>query len=65
MVMVAEKRMCRYCGRDGTDRSMIFHPGGVYGECTNVDACERRRIAGDRRSDREEARRERANRTVG
>lgn len=51
-----EKRMCKSCGRDGTARSMYFFPGGVYGECNNVRACERRRIAGDRRSDREEAR---------
>lgn len=54
-----EKRMCRYCGRDGTARSMYFHSGGVYGECLNVRACERRRIAGDRHSDREEDRRQR------
>lgn len=57
---MAEKRMCKFCGRDGTSRSMYWYPGGVYGECLNVQACERRRIAGDRKSDREEARRARA-----
>ena len=53
--MPNEKRMCKFCGRDGTARSMYFHSGGVYGECLNVVACEKRRLAGDRRSDRDEA----------
>ena len=52
---MSEKRMCRFCGRDGTARSMTFYSGGVYGECHNVQACEKRRIAGDRKSDRDES----------
>lgn len=58
MTRYIEKRMCKQCGRDGTVRSMHFFPGGVYGECINVQACEKRRIAGDRASDRREAREE-------
>lgn len=54
-----EKRMCRFCGRDGLARTMDFYPGGVYGACRNVEACEKRRKAGDRKADLEEARQER------
>ncbi len=51
----AEKRMCKFCGRDGVERTMEFYPGGVYGACRNVEACEKRRKAGDRKSDLAEA----------
>lgn len=51
----AEKRMCKFCGRDGIARTMDFYPGGVYGACRNIEACEKRRRAGDRKSDLAEA----------